>query len=392
MPAVQYHIGRFPPEERLNWRKLVPHIGPAAAALARYDAVLAAIPNLDALLAPLAVREAVLSSRIEGTQATIWQVLESEAGLEPDLPARRADIHEVLNCRAAMRQAEKLLETLPFSQQLIRQAHEVLLTGVRGQGKSPGEYRRIPNWIGPPGCSIGEARFIPVEADRLPEAMDNWERYFHSGGHDRLIQLAVLHAEFEALHPFLGGNGRLGRMVVPLFLWQAGLIRFPMFHISAFLEAHRDAYFDGLISVSRDDDWTGWCQFFLCAIRMQAEDHLARTQRIIDLYNDMREHIVRLTRSHYAVFALDWIFETPIFRSADFVLQAAIPTPTAGRILRVFRDAGILEPILEARGRRSAVLAFRRLLEVIEDREVFRDSRHQEADFDDRFFEIMIDK
>ena len=367
MPAVQYHIGRFPPEERLNWRKLVPHIGPAAAALARYDAVLAAIPNPDALLAPLAVREAVLSSRIEGTQATIWQVLESEAGLEPDLPARRADIHEVLNCRAAMRQAEKLLETLPFSQQLIRQAHEVLLTGVRGQGKSPGEYRRIPNWIGPPGCSIGEARFIPVEADRLPEAMDNWERYFHSGGHDRLIQLAVLHAEFEALHPFLGGNGRLGRMVVPLFLWQAGLIRFPMFHMSAFFEAHRDAYFDGLISVSRDDDWTGWCQFFLCAIRMQAEDHLARTQRIIDLYNDMREQMVKLTRSHYAVFALDWIFETPIFRSADFVLQAAIPTPTAGRILRVFRDAGILEPILEARGRRSAVLAFRRLLEVIED-------------------------
>ncbi len=372
MPAIQYHVGRFPPEERLNWRNLVPHIGPAAAALARYDGVLAAIPNPGALLAPLTVREAVLSSRIEGTQATIWQVLESEAGLDPDLPARRADIHEVLNCHAAMRHSGKLLETLPFSQQLIRQAHEVLLTGVRGQGNSPGEYRRIPSWIGPPGCSVGEARFIPVEADRLPEAMDNWERYFHSGGHDRLIQLAVLHAEFEALHPFHGGNGRLGRMIVPLFLWRAGLIRFPMFYISAFFEAHRDAYFDGLISVSRDDDWTGWCRFFLYAIRMQAEDHLARTQRIIDLYNDMKEHVVRLTRSPYAVFALDWVFETPIFRSADFVLQAAIPTPTAGRILRVFRDAGILEPILEAKGRRSAVLAFRRLLEVIEDREVFR--------------------
>ena len=366
MPAVRYHAGRFPPEERLEWRELIPHIGPAAAALARYDGVLAAVPDPGVLLAPLTTREAVLSSRIEGTQATMGEVLQFEAGREPDSPERRDDIHEVLNYRAAMRRAETSLETLPLSQRVIRQAHEVLLSGVQGQGKSPGSYRRIPNWIGPPGCTVDEARFVPVEANKLPDAMDAWERYIHTEAPDKLVQLAVLHAEFEALHPFLDGNGRLGRMLVPLFLWQAGLIRAPMFYISAYFEARREAYYDGLLAVSRDDDWTGWCRFFLDAVRLQAEDNLARAQGIIDLYNAMKGRTIDLTRSQYAIYALDWIFERPIFRSADFVSRAAVPAPTARRILGVLREAGVLTTLLEARGRRSAVLAFPALLAISE--------------------------
>ncbi len=369
MPAVHYHAGRFPPEERLEWRELIPHIGPAAAALARYDGVLAAVPDPGVLLAPLTTREAVLSSRIEGTQATMGEVLQFEAGREPDSPERRDDIHEVLNYRAAMRGAEKSLETLPLSQRVVRQAHEVLLRGVRGQGKSPGAYRRTANWIGPPGCTVDEARFVPVEANRLPEAMDAWERYIHADAPDKLVQLAVLHAEFEAVHPFLDGNGRLGRMLVPLFLWQADLIRAPMFYISAYFEARRDAYYDGLLAVSRDDDWTGWCRFFLDAIRLQAEDNLARAQEIIDLYNAMKGRTIDLTRSQYAIYALDWIFERPIFRSADFVSQVAIPAPTARRILKILREAGILTALVEARGRRSAVLAFPALLAITEGEE-----------------------
>ena len=366
MPAVHYHAGRFPPEEQIEWRELIPHIGPAAAALARYDGVLAAVPDPGVLLAPLTTREAVLSSRIEGTQATMGEVLQFEAGQEPNSPERRNDIHEVLNYRAAMRRAEKSLETLPLSQRVIRQAHEVLLSGVRGQGKSPGAYRRIPNWIGPPGCTMDEARFVPVEASRLPEAMDAWERYIHADAPDKLVQLAVLHAEFEAVHPFLDGNGRLGRMLVPLFLWQAGLIRAPMFYISAYFEARQNAYYDGLLAVSRDDDWTGWCRFFLDAIRLQAEDNLAKAQGIIDLYNAMKVRTIDLTRSQYAIYALDWIFERPIFRSADFVSQAAIPAPTARRILNILRKAGLLTALVEARGRRSAVLAFSPLLAITE--------------------------
>jgi Fic family protein len=214
MPPVPYHTGRFPPAD-LDWPRLISLIGPASAAVARYDGMLAAVPNPDVLLSPLTTQEAVLSSRIEGTQATMGEVLEFEAGQEAASPERGEDIHEVLNYRAAMREAERLLAKLPISQRVIRGMHGVLLAGVRGQNKSPGEYRRIPNWIGPPGCTPESARFLPIAADKLPDAMSAWERYAHDDAPDRLAQLAILHAEFEALHPFLDGNGRLGRMLVP---------------------------------------------------------------------------------------------------------------------------------------------------------------------------------
>lgn len=369
MAPVQYHEGRFPPGS-LDWPRLIPLLGPAAAAVARYDGMLAAVPNPSLLLSPLSTQEAVLSSRIEGTQATMGEVLEFEAGQEAVSPERREDIREVLNYRAAMREAERLLETLPISQRVVREAHKVLLAGVRGQNKAPGEYRRIPNWIGPPGCPVEEARFVPIGADRLPGAMSVWERYAHDDAPDKLVQLAILHAEFEALHPFLDGNGRLGRMLVPLFLWQAGLIRRPMFYISAYFEARRDAYYDGLLAVSRDDDWTGWCRFFLEAIRTQAEDNLAKAQGILALYEEMKRRVPEMTRSQYAIRALDWIFERPIFRSSDFVDSAGIPAPTARRFLGVLQRGGVLQVLVPGSGRRAAVLGFPALLTVAEGREV----------------------
>jgi len=370
MAPVRYHEGRFPPAS-LYWPRLIPLLGPAAAAVARYDGVLAAIPNPDILLSPLTTQEAVLSSRIEGTQATMGEVLEYEAGREPVSPERREDIREILNYRAAMREAERLLESLPLSQRVIREAHRVLLSGVRGQHRSPGEYRRVPNWIGPPGCTIDEARFVPIDAAKLPEAMSAWERYAHEEAPDRLVQLAILHAEFEALHPFLDGNGRVGRMLIPLFLWQWGLIRKPTFYISAYFEARRDAYYDALLAVSRDDDWTGWCRFFLEAVRVQAADNLAKAEAILRLYEDMKRRIPSLTRSQYAIQALDWIFEHPIFRSTDFVAAAGIPEPTARRFLGVLRKEGVIKEISPGRGRRPAILAFPDLLNIAEGRKVF---------------------
>ena len=371
MPPVHYHEGRFPPDDRIDWPRLIPLVGPAAAALARYDGVLAAIPNPGVLLAPLTTREAVLSSRIEGTQATMGEVLRFEAGQAPASPEHRDDIQEVLNYRAAMRRAETMLDELPLTQRVVREAHSVLLAGVRGQGKSPGTYRRIPNWIGPPGCSIDDAKFIPIGANGLPDAMSAWERYLHGDAPDRLVQLAVLHAEFEALHPFLDGNGRLGRMLVPLFLWRNALIRAPMFYISAYFEARRDAYYDGLFAVSRDDDWTGWCRFFLEAVRTQAEENLAKAEGIIGLHRDMKDRVIAATRSRYAIYALDWIFARPIFRSTDFVTDASIPKPTARRILKVLREKGVLEVAFEGRGRRAAILAFPELLSIAEGEDVF---------------------
>ena len=310
MQPVRYHVGGFPPED-LDWEKLIPFIGPATASVARYDGTLAAIPNPRILLAPLTTREAVLSSRIEGTQTTMGEVLEFEAVRESASPSRLDDIHEVLNYRAAMRRAEEMLRGLPLSQRVVREAHRVLLSGVRDEGKDPGEYRRTANWIGPPGRAIDEARFVPIDAGRLPNAMSAWEAYIHADAPDRLVQLAILHAEFEALHPFLDGNGRLGRLLVPLFLWKHGHIREPTFYISAYFEARRDAYYEGLLTVSRDGDWTGWCRFFLQAVQAQAEDSLAKAQGILDLYEDMKKRVADLTRSRYAIHALDWIFERP---------------------------------------------------------------------------------
>lgn len=370
MPPVQYHIGGFPPTQ-IDWPTLIPFIGPAAAAVARYDGMLAAVPNPRVLLSPMMTQEAVLSSRIEGTQATMGEVLEFEAGGEAASPERRLDIQEVQNYRTALREAERLLQTLPLSQRVVREAHRVLLHGVRGQNKSPGEYRRIPNWIGPQGCSVDDARYIPISADALPEAMAAWELYAHTNAPDRLVQLAVLHAEFEALHPFLDGNGRLGRMLVPLFLWQVGLIRTPAFYISAFLEARRDAYYNGLLSVSRDGDWTGWCRFFLEAVRTQAEENLTKAVAIRILYDDLKNQVPDMTRSQYAIRALDWIFEQPVFTAPRFITSSGIPAPTARRFLSVLVDGGILKSLRTGRGRRPTILAFARLLNLAEGAEVF---------------------
>jgi Fic family protein len=370
MPPALYHAGRFPPAA-LDWPTLIPLLGPAAAAVARYDGMLAAVPNANVLLAPLTTQEAVLSSRIEGTQATMGEVFEFEAGRKAASPERRQDIYEVINYRVAMHEAERLLATLPLSQRVIREAHRVLLSDVRGQHKDPGEYRRIPNWIGPPGCSINDARFVPIGADKIPAAMSDWERYAHADTPDRLVQVAVLHAEFEALHPFLDGNGRIGRMLVPLFMWQTGLIHRPMFYLSAYFEARREEYYERLLAVSRDNDWTGWCRFFLQALRAQAEDNLAKARAILDLYDDMKRRVPELTRSQYAIRALDWIFAHPVFSSTDFMSAAGIPAPTARRFLGVLAEGDILHVMIPSSGNRPALYAFPTLLRVAEGRPLF---------------------
>lgn len=299
------------------------------------------------------------------------EVLEFEAGGDGSSPAKQQDIFEVLNYRTAVREAEKLLADLPLSQRVLQHAHRELLSGVRGQHKSPGEYRKVPNWIGPSNCSEAEARFVPINAGDLPAAMSAWEKFLHAEGHDKLIQLAIAHAEFESLHPFLDGNGRLGRMLVPLFLWQTGVIHKPMFYLSSYLEQRRDEYYDRLLAVSRDDDWTGWCGFFLKAIEAQAIENMGKVRSILALYDELKPKVVEWTHSQYAIIALDWIFEHPIFSGPDFNKSVNIPEPTAKRILRVFREAGMLKAIREGRGRQSAILSFPRLLNSAEGYKAF---------------------
>lgn len=235
--AIHYHYDAFPPKN-LQWEKIIPLVGPASAAIARYDGILKALPNANLLLSPLTTQEAVLSSRIEGTQATMGDVLEYEAAGDIGQfdESRKADIKEVLNYRQAMHEATDLLDTFPLSQRVIKALHGILLSGVRGQNKSPGEYRKTPNWIGPAGCAIEDAYFVPISADKLMAGMDTWEKFIHADFLDILVQLALLHVEFEALHPFLDGNGRIGRMFIPLFLWQKGLNRSQHFMLAQALK------------------------------------------------------------------------------------------------------------------------------------------------------------
>lgn len=371
---VQYHLGQFPPKEGLDWSRLIPLIGPASAGLARYDGLLSAIPNAHVLLSPLTTQEAVLSSKIEGTHVTIGEVLEIEAGGESDAftQPKRDDAEEVLNYRKAMRACVMEMEHRSLSQQMIRAVHSLLMQGVRGRDKASGSYRNDQNWIGPKGCAIDEARFVPIAPEHLQQGMDEWEHYLGCTSEpDTLIQLAILHVEFEALHPFKDGNGRLGRMLIPLFLYQRKLLVSPDFYMSGYLEANREEYQERLRAVSSDGNWTGWCAFFLQGIRKQAAENERKARAILALYDHVKTQVADLTHSQHAIRAVDFLFQSPIFAAPLFTNHSEIPRPTANRILTLLRDAGILYAIQEGRGRRPGIYAFRELLNVAEGDNVF---------------------
>jgi Fic family protein len=367
---VRYHLGAFPPI-RLDWMPLLPLIGQAAATLGRYDGLLSAIPNASVLLSPLTTQEAVLSSRIEGTRVTMGEVLELEAGGEPAdfTEPKRGDVEEVINYRMALNFCSESLVDRPLSQHLLREAHALLLRGVRGQNKMPGQYRLDQNWIGMTGCAVEEATFVPIAPEHLQAGMDRWIDYLNDETQpDPLVQLAVAHGEFEALHPFRDGNGRLGRMLIPLFLYRRKLLSSPSFYMSGYLEAHRDAYQERLRAISGRNAWTEWCVFFLRGVIEQAVENERKARTILSLYEDSKEKIVTLTHSQHAVRALDFLFQQPIFAAPHFVDGSGIPRPSALRILSMLRKFGLLRTLREGKGRRPGIFAFSHLLDVVEGR------------------------
>lgn len=370
MTAVRYHYGKFPPG-KLDLARLMPLVGPANAAIARYEGVLHGIPNTQVMLSPMTSQEAVLSSRIEGTIATLGEVLEFEAAEETATGEYRNDILEILNYRSALKAAVEDLSSLPICGRLICNAHSVLMGGVRGENKTPGEFRKKQNLIGSHGDSEATARFVPPKHDDLPGLLKTWEAYINGEAPDKLIQLAIMHAEFEAIHPFLDGNGRLGRLLVPLFLVSKELLSTPCFFISDYLEARREEYCDRLLAVSKHDDWTSWCEFFLTALKVQAEDNEAKAKAIHELYKAKKEWIAEKTHSHQAVKALDWFFGRPVFKTPDFEESSGIPKPTARRIVKLAKEGGLLRELRPASGRRPAILALNELLNIAEGRKVF---------------------
>ena len=348
------------PLTNLDHGRLIRLIGPANAALARYDGLLQSIINPRVMLSPLTIQEAVLSSKIEGTQATVDEVLEYEAGMEFD-PEKVHDIQEIVNYRTALSLAKGALEERPLSLSLLRKMHGVLMNSVRGAGKTPGQFRVTQNWIGVGNCSIDQATYVPPSPLQLVDHLEAFERYLAIDDVDPLVQAAVVHAQFELLHPFNDGNGRIGRLLIPLFLFQKRTLASPMFYLSEYLEAHRDRYYAGLRGISQQADWTGWVEFFLTAIAEQSQTNTVRVRGILELYDEMKRQLTELLRSQYVIQVLDALFDRPIFQSSDFVERVKIPKFTTLKFLRRLREAGILKVLREQSGRRSGVFAFTEL-------------------------------
>ncbi|MEG2260228.1 MAG: Fic family protein [Eggerthellaceae bacterium] len=362
--TVSYHHGCFPPKH-INWEQIALPLAKASDALARYDSFLSIIPNPNILIAPMMVQEAVTSSRIEGTHATVGDVLIYEAGKTDVDLNKKNDIIEVLNYQRAVKHAESMLRSLPLSGRVLRETHAVLLEGVRGQYKSPGEYRADQNWIGRSNV-ISEARYIPIEPDAIGDAMHAWEAYVNEGDHPALVKVAIAHAELESIHPFLDGNGRIGRIVVPLMLCDSGLISHPCFYLSEFFEHRNVEYQDRLLAVSKNDDWTQWCAFFLSAIETQATDNNEKAKRIFKLYEKVRSELADKSNSGSAGKAVDTLFRSAIFPANVFTSIAGVGPKTGRRLLNLLKEMGIVKELVPHSGTSPAIMMFEELLEITE--------------------------
>lgn len=361
------------PLEDLEWRTILPLVGQANACLARYDGMLQTLPNPSILLSPITVNEAVLSSKIEGTQATLDEVLEADAGLITS-ESRRGDIEEITNYRHAVRIAELALAERPLSQSLIKAIHQQLLQGVRGRNKTPGAFREDQNWIGRFGDPIEKARFVPPNPIVLRTGLDDWEKYIAKEDEDPILQIAVAHAQFEILHPFKDGNGRIGRMLIPLILYQRKALSRPMFYMSEYLEEHRTEYYDRLLYVTERGDWHGWITFFLRAVIIQAEANLLKVRAIRDLYEETKRHVVEITHSQFAMGAVDSLFSQPIISASAFAQKSGFTNRvTANNMLRQLEGAQVIRRIREGSGRTPAIYALPQLINIAEGRPVFRE-------------------
>lgn len=365
--AVDYHYGAFPPID-LDYQRLAVHLTAATGALARYDAKLERLHNKELLLAPLRNAEAVVTSRIEGTVATLDEILRIQADVDDDPTERAADYRqeaiEVYSYTRAVNHAQRLIEEgLPISSRLIREAHSRLLFFGRGADKTPGDYKKDQNFVA--DQRNRRILFVPASVAFLEDGISLLEKYVNDERVEPLIQTAVMHVEFEALHPFKDGNGRLGRMLIPLNLWQRRVIHEPHLYVSAAIEERREEYVDKLREVSEHNAWTEWVLFFLEVLKRQAELNIAVTDKIATLYDDMSAQFRDILRSPWSQVAVDYVFTKPVFRNSAFTAQSGIPAQSAHRIAKKLVDAGILSQLVSASGRRAALLAFQPLLQIV---------------------------
>ena len=324
----------------------------------------------EVLLSPLTMQEAVLSSRIEGTQADLTEVLGFEAGKEVTDEPRREDIREIINYRCAMNAAVKEMEQRPLSLNLLRRLHFILFDSVRGHNKERGDFRKVQNWIGAEGSKMEDAYFIPPDPLHLEEYLDNFEKYIHADELDPLVQLAVVHAQFEIIHPFMDGNGRLGRMLVPLFLYQKRILSRPTFYLSSYLERHQEAYIGGLRDIEEPRGWNRWVLFFLKALTEQAEEDLEKARAIFELYEELKKQVLNLTHSQYAIPLLDAMFSRPIFRINDLLRMGTFPSEpsrqTVVGLIGKLAENKVLRVLQKGGGRRARRFSLQELIDICE--------------------------
>jgi Fic family protein len=313
--------------------------------LARPDGVTSVLPDPDLFIAMYVKKEALLSSQIEGTQASLEGVLEFEA----DMPLKEDinQVREVFNYIQAMNHGMERLKTLPMSLRLIKEIHRILMEGVRGAGKTPGEFKRSQNWVGPKGATLNQSTYVPPPPDESDAAMGLLEKYLHEKDNTPpLVKIALIHSQFETIHPFLDGNGRIGRLLVTYYLFWRGILNKPLLYLSIYLKKNRQRYYDLLMNVRHEGAWEEWIKFFLTGVAETSEEATNTAREIIGL----KERLFTLlceksVSSPHAVRLLNHMFTSPLIDSSEIGSRLSISKETAIQLLNKFEHVGIIKEI-----------------------------------------------
>jgi Fic family protein len=317
----------------------------ADRALGRLDGATSVLPNSDLFVAMYVRQEAVLSSQIEGTQSTLEDVLQFEIDARGEDHPK--DVEEVVNYVGAMRYGLDRLEELPLSLRLIREIHQRLLHGVRGGHRAPGAFRTSQNWIGPPGCTLATAAFVPPPVHEMHQTLDNFEQFLHqTSSLPVLIHCGLAHAQFETIHPFLDGNGRVGRLLITFLLCQQQILRRPLLYLSHYLKAHRAEYYDRLTATRNDGNWEGWLKFFLRGVFQVSQAATDTARAILDLREAHRQAIAqKMGGSTNGLRLLELLFEQPIINIRLVERHLDCSYVTAGKLVDQFVELKLLREI-----------------------------------------------
>lgn len=320
-------------------------INKAYLLLGRLDGMAITLPDIDLFVSMYVQKEAVISSQIEGTQASLIDVLQKDRNNE-----KIKDTEEIVNYIKATNYAFKRLEELPLCMRLIKETHSVLLSGVRGNEKSPGEFRKSQNWIGYTGCTLNTASFVPPSPEEMEHSLSDLEKYIHEDSSiSNLIKTALIHYQFETIHPFLDGNGRMGRLLIVLFLKERGLIEYPVLYLSYFFKKNRNRYYELLNNVRIKGEFEEWIKFFIEGICEISEDAISSIQKIIKLKKIDMEKIRNIPKGNISSLLLvyDYLLKHPFLETEDIRLLSDLSKPTVNKLLETLTELEILELVEE---------------------------------------------